>query len=155
MTNGVYAKSVYTSSDVATLSPVQLVVRLYDGAIRSLSGASMAIDSGEILLKIKHISKSMAILELLLSSLDLKVGGEVALNLQKMYIYMLRELATANALDDTEKICHVQDILKTLRDGWRQIEADNKREESPSFSILKGVPSNAPESQKLNVCKAT
>jgi flagellar protein FliS len=53
----------------------------------------------------------------------MEVGGEVAVNLQDLYIYMLLELTRANSTDSIDKIYHIQELLKTLRSAWVEVKS--------------------------------
>ncbi len=132
MVNTAYAHNAYTQARVRTTdNPVELVIMLYDGAIDFLDKAATAMNMQEINpvrdvslngVKIKYIDKSMAIIEELLNSLNLEAGGEIALNLQQLYLYMTRELVLANVENDINKIKHVINLLKELREAWVQIK---------------------------------
>ncbi len=132
MVNTAYAHNAYTQARVRTTdNPVELVIMLYDGAIDFLDKAAAAMNMQEINpvrdvslngVKIKYIDKSMAIIEELLNSLNLEAGGEIALNLQQLYLYMTRELVLANVENDINKIKHVINLLKELREAWVQIK---------------------------------
>lgn len=123
MVNAAYALNAYTQTKVTTTyNPVELVVMLYDGAIDFLDKAATAINMREVPIKIKYIDKAIAIIEELLNALNLEVGGEIALNLQNLYLHMMRELVLANAKNDGNKIKHVTNLLKELREAWVQIK---------------------------------
>ncbi len=123
MVNAAYALNAYTQTKVTTTyNPVELVVMLYDGAIDFLDKAATAINMREVPIKIKYIDKAIAIIEELLNALNLEVGGEIALNLQNLYLHMMRELVLANAKNDGNKIKHVINLLKELREAWVQIK---------------------------------
>ena len=123
MVNAAYARNAYTQTKVATAyNPVELVIMLYDGAIDFLDKAATAINMREVPIKIKYIDKAIAIIEELLNALNLEVGGEIALNLQNLYLHMMRELVLANAKNDGNKIKHVTNLLKELREAWVQIK---------------------------------
>jgi len=123
MVNAAYALNAYTQTKVTTTyNPVELVVMLYDGAIDFLDKAATAINMREVPIKIKYIDKAIAIIEELLNALNLEVGGEIALNLQNLYLHMMRELVLANAKNDANKIKHVINLLKELREAWVQIK---------------------------------
>ena len=123
MVNAAYALNAYTQTKVTTTyNPVELVVMLYDGAIDFLDKAATAINMREVPIKIKYIDKAIAIIEELLNALNLEVGGEIALNLQNLYLHMMRELVLANAKNDENKIKHVINLLKELREAWVQIK---------------------------------
>ena len=121
MSNTAYALNAYTQSKTAVASPVDLVIMLYDGAIDYLDKAATAVNMKETKEKIKYIDKTVAIIDELLKSLNLEAGGEIATNLQDLYIYMMRELTMANLQNDAGKIKHVESLLRELVSAWRQI----------------------------------
>lgn len=123
MVNAAYALNAYTQTKVTTAyNPVELVIMLYEGAIDFLDKAATAIKMKEVTVKIKYIDKTMAIIEELLNALNLEVGGEIALNLQNLYLHMMRELVLANAKNDINKLNHVISLLKNLKEAWVQIK---------------------------------
>ncbi len=122
MTKTAYAQNAYTNVMVNTSNtPLDLVIMLYDGAIDYLRKVLFNMNQNDISKKIYYISKVMSIIEELLSSLDMEAGGEIAVNLRDIYIYILTELTIANAKNDIERIKHINSILNELRSAWRQI----------------------------------
>ncbi|MHB8841655.1 MAG: flagellar export chaperone FliS [Candidatus Aquicultor sp.] len=120
--NTAYAQNAYTDTMVATTAnPLDLIIQLYDGAISRLNKAIFCINQGNITQKIQYITRTIAIIEELLASLDMKAGGEVAVNLQGLYVHMLQELTIANANNDVQKIKQVEELLKELRGAWKEI----------------------------------
>ncbi|MEO5355825.1 MAG: flagellar export chaperone FliS [Nitrospirae bacterium YQR-1] len=122
MQNISYAQHAYRSIDISSLSPLDLIIKLYDGAISFLSKAAVGIEKKNKLVKIEYINKTRMILEELLASLNIEAGGEIALHLQDLYTYMLVELTRANANDSIDKVYHVQELMKTLRSAWQEIK---------------------------------
>lgn len=123
MINPAYALNAYKQTQVeTTTNPLDLVVMLYDGAIESLDKAAAAMAMKELPVKIKYIDKAMAIIEELLNSLNMEAGGDVALRLEDLYFYMIREITLANIHNDQEKIRHIIVLLKELREGWIHIK---------------------------------
>lgn len=102
-------------------TPLDLIILLHDGAIEALQKAVYYINKGDGSQKVEHISRTMAIVEQLLTSLDLRDGGDAAFHLQRVYAYMLKELARANIMDSARMVMHIQDMLKELKKAWRQI----------------------------------
>ncbi|MBF0344895.1 MAG: flagellar export chaperone FliS [Nitrospirae bacterium] len=122
MTNTTYAQAAYISMDISNLTPLDLIIKLYDGAISFLNKAVTAINKKDKVQKIQYLNRSRMIIEELLFSLNIEDGGEVALNLQDLYTYMLIELTRANASDSIDKIYHIQELLKTIRSAWFEIK---------------------------------
>lgn len=121
-----YGVSAYSQIGVETgvmaASPHQLIVMLFEGAIVALNNASQQMRSGDIPAKGKSISKAISIIDNgLRASLDKKVGGEIALNLDALYEYMSRELIFANLHNDEEKINSVVALLRDLKGAWEAI----------------------------------
>lgn len=121
MLNVSQALDVYTKTRTVTASPLDLVIMLYEGAIEFLDKAAIAINMKEVQTKIKYLDRTMKIIEELLYSLNLEAGGEIAINLQDLYIYMMRELTLANLKNDAEKVRHVESLLKELLSAWKAI----------------------------------
>ncbi len=117
-----YAQNAYTKTKVNTsAAPLDLVIMLYDGAIEYLQSAVYHINEGRNLQKIEYLSRTRAIIEELLASLDMETGGEVGENLESLYLYILMELTKANAANDIKKLGEIKFILSELRDAWRSI----------------------------------
>lgn len=117
-----YAQNAYTKTKVNTsTTPLDLVIMLYDGAIEYLQKSVYHIKQGSIQGKIENLSRARAIIEELLSSLNKEIGGEIAENLEALYLYMLMELTKANSNNDIAKIEMVEDLLIELRSAWRAI----------------------------------
>jgi flagellar protein FliS len=115
--------SQYKENAVTTQSPGQIVVLLYEGAIRFLRQAIDAIEQENWIEKGVKINKAIDIISELNAALDEEKGGEVAKNLRSLYLFMNQHLLQANVRKDAEMIQQVIDQLNTLLDGWKQIAA--------------------------------
>ncbi len=122
MVNTAYALNSYTQAKVVGGSPVDLIIMLYDGAIEFLHKAATGINMKNLHIKLKYISNALAIIEELDRSLDMDVGGEVAVNLRGLYGYMMTEIFMANVSNDGAKLLHIASLLKDVREGWTQIK---------------------------------
>lgn len=122
MPNTAYAQNAYTHAMVNTsTTPLDLIILLYDGAIGFLNKAQFYMNDNNVSQKTQYITRAMAIVEELLASLDHEVSGEIAANLQSLYLYMQKELAIANITNDAAKIQQIEVLLKELRTAWREI----------------------------------
>ena len=111
----------YQETAVITQNKGKLVVMLYEGAIKFLKMAIREIQAKNPELKGEYISKATDILFELNTVLDTEAGGEVAANLRKLYLFMGRHLAEANAKQDIGKIEEVIKLLEELNQGWKAI----------------------------------
>jgi flagellar protein FliS len=117
----------YLRTQVESARPTQLVVMLYDGAIRFLTIAKEKMQAREIEPKHIHILKAQKILSELLGSLDAENGGEVAANLRRLYAYMLNRTMEANVYDRTEPLDEVISMLRELRASWSELDQAQAR----------------------------
>lgn len=128
----------YFENQVNTASPEQLLIMLYNGAIRFVGEAEEAMANKKIAYRGERISKSIAILSELSATLDHEIGGEIAANLAALYDYMIRTLLAANIQDDASKLAEVREMLSGLRDTWLdaidQVRSEQAAEASESVA---------------------
>jgi flagellar protein FliS len=105
-----------------TASPEQLVVMLYDGAIRFLHQAAAALRSGRREQARNRLHRAQAVIDELNRSLDLR-QGEVAFGLRNIYSFCTRHLIESTANTDPEGYETVAGLLTQLRESWADIEA--------------------------------
>ena len=118
-------KTVELETTVMSASPHKLVLMLYDGAITAINRAKANLEIKDIAQKGSAISKAIDIIENgLKSSLDMKVGGDLATRLSMLYDYMCDTLLVANIKNDMSKLDEVLKLLNQLRAAWEAI-ADN------------------------------
>lgn len=117
---------IYRQNAVLTASPGQLVLMLFDGALRSMAIAHAALDKpatdpGRGDVSHKEIVKAQAIIAELRSSLDREAGGDFARNMDRLYGYYTRRLIEANLRKKVEPLEEVEKLLKIVRDAWAQM----------------------------------
>ncbi len=112
----------YRQNAVQTASPLQLVIMLYDGAIRFCEMAKTAMADGDLFNQNHYIQKAQRIVLELTSCLDINQGGEIGKNLFSLYTFCYDGLVAANLADKPEDLDAVIAVLKDLREGWTEIE---------------------------------
>ncbi len=112
------ASARYQQSQTHTVSPGQLVIMLYDGAIRFARQAQAAMREQRIELAHQLICKVQAILTELDGTLRDDTGA-VATNLHGIYGYCLQRLLDANIRKDPAMMEDVIAFLETLAASWR------------------------------------
>ena len=121
------AYNAYQKTNINTASQGRLVVLLYEGIIKQLTGAITYIDNngkitpGNIEKYGKCIQKAQAIITELQVSLDMEKGGEIARNLMSLYVFFNEELLAANISHNKEKLEFVLKMVKDLAESWRQV----------------------------------
>ena len=113
--------AAYQESAVLTAPPERLVVMLYDGARRFLYQAAAAMRDERHAEADERQRRAEMIVEELLSTLDLEAGGEIASNLQGLYVFFGRHLAEGRTERDADKLDWVNAQLGELREAWAQI----------------------------------
>lgn len=110
----------YKKAQVQTASPEQILIMLYDGAIRFLNQAKVHMQNSDIEQSHTNIIKAQRILTEFMSSLDMDLGGEMAENLFNLYEYLHHRLVQANIKKDTEAIDEVLEHLRGLKATWEE-----------------------------------
>ncbi len=115
----------YRSVATRTASPGQLVLMLFDGAIRflenSLTGFGLEDLAESYQLISNNVLRAQAIIHELNMSLDLEQGGQVAATLRQLYNYFDRRLDESNLKKIPEGIEEVLKRMIVLRDAWAQM----------------------------------
>ena len=124
----------YKEVHLASSSPEQTVLMLYDGAIRFLKEAAKEISEKNITAKVRLVEKVEKIIEYLQSCLDKENGGEIAENLYRLYDYMLVRLTEANFYNDVTKLEEIEKLLGTVREGWASVCSGLKKGQAPKDS---------------------
>lgn len=115
---------VYRRTEVQSSSPMELVVMLYDGAIKFTLEAREAIARKDVRARTTAVSRALAIIAELQNTLNMKEGGDVARELDRLYPYMSARLLDVTAKADDKAAEEVLTLLRTLREGWSQIAAN-------------------------------
>lgn len=129
-----YNMNQYQQNQVNTASPEQILLMLYDGAIRFTRRAIAGIEKNQPELRISGVSKTMAIIAEFSNSLNHEVGGRIAEDLDALYHFMMRELTSANLNNDVKKLRTVEKLLMDLRLTWGEAVEINKKEIAPSIN---------------------
>lgn len=117
-----YKKSARTGVEEAT--PHRLIQMLMDGVLDKVSAAKGFMQQGEVAEKGASITWAISIVDGLKVSLDKSAGGDIAENLESLYIYMMKCLLEANLHNDVKKLDEVTDLMKTIKEGWDAIPQD-------------------------------
>ncbi|MBU0945817.1 MAG: flagellar export chaperone FliS [Proteobacteria bacterium] len=139
------AQQQYTNNLISTASPEQLLLMLYNGAIRFIRQAITASDNNNQIEKLGRISKAFAIIVEFSNTLNHDIGGEIAADLDALYQFMMRELNKARNETDGKSLKTVEGLLIDLRDTWAEaIEINRKENEPKSFSDTASTTTHAP-----------
>jgi flagellar secretion chaperone FliS len=111
--------------DILGASPLELVRALYRGAIQAVRLARTSLANGQIRERSNAITKACAIIQELTVSLDREAGGEVAVNLAELYVYIHKRLGDANVQQSDAPLAESEKLLSTLLEAWSEIEEES------------------------------
>jgi flagellar protein FliS len=110
----------YQAQQIMNASKEQLLLMLFDGAVRFLKIAKKALAENNIPTCHTHLLKTQKIMSELMTSLNFEVGGDVARNLYNLYEYYYYRLVQANLKKDPAMIDEVLGHLQDLRATWNE-----------------------------------
>lgn len=115
-----YGLGAYKKTSVQTASKEQILLMLYQAAIKNCKKAIEAIDEKNIAKKGEYIGKMQDIVVELSNSLDFEIGGDVAKELASLYDYILYASTQANIKIEKSHLDGCLKVLNTLYDGWTE-----------------------------------
>jgi flagellar protein FliS len=113
--------AAYRRVDTETRSPLELVVMLYDGALRFVDDARDAGRRQDLRMRAAAVSRALAIVAELQNTLNLQEGGTIAEELDRLYTYLADRLLAVTTEGNLGALDEVQTVLSALRDGWAQV----------------------------------
>lgn len=114
----------YKKHNVMMANPLELVIMLYNGAIKQLHLAEIAIGDNNLEAANEHLKTSQDIVMELMMGLDLSYG--IAQDLLKLYEYVHHEIVSINVSKDAAGIAPLVGIMSSLRDAWEQVHKEYK-----------------------------
>ena len=115
----------YKQSSVQTSTPAQLLIMLYDGAIRFVRGAIGSIELKDYSKTNEFMSKAQAIISELRATLN--HSYEISGQLDKLYEYMNYLLIDANIKKESKPAEEALGYLLELRESWMQAARTDPR----------------------------
>jgi flagellar protein FliS len=117
-------RNVKAYGNLADASPYQVIQLMLDALLSRIAEATGHIERGEVAAKGEKIGKALGIIEGLLLGLDKERGGDIALNLERLYDYASRTLLKANLENRVDLLKEVSSLLREIKLGWDGIAAE-------------------------------
>ena len=111
----------YQSQTVETASPAKLISLLYEGAMKSIGQARVAIETSSVQTAHEHLLRAQSIVTELSASLNMVEGGELAGRLAALYDYCNAQLVEANVRKDVAPLEAAETVLSTLQESWTEM----------------------------------
>ena len=118
MSNPYNQNTAYRKTQVETASPEALILMLYDGALKFMNQAEIAFEEKNIEQISNLLLRIQAIFAELMSALDKEKGGEIAVNLERLYVFFLEKLGDANMKKDPTPMLEIKPLVQNLRNTW-------------------------------------
>ena len=115
----------YRQTQIQTATAENLILMLYQGAIKFAKQALIALENSEIEECHNKLLRVQDILDELSNSLNLQTG-DIAINLQNIYEYMNYRLVQANVSKDPKQITEVIEMLNELFETWSVVVSNMK-----------------------------
>lgn len=121
---------------VTDADPHRLVLMLLEGALGKIATVKGLMMRKDIAKKGEVIGQAIAIVGGLKSSLDIEAGGDIATNLDNIYVYIERRLTEANINNDVGMIEEVAALLHEIKTAWESIPVESRTKSSASLSAV-------------------
>ena len=121
----------YRRTEVESRTPLELVVMLYDGALRFLAEARVAIERRDVPARRAAMGRALAIVAELQSTLNMEAGGELSTSLDQLYSFVTLRLTEASSAQDVAPLDEAVRVLSTLREGWIGISSSTASRPQP------------------------
>lgn len=117
-------QQVNVSSEALDADPHRLIQLLLEAALTRLAQAKGAIERNDMPQKASLLGKVTDIVQSLQSSLDMNKGGELSLQLERLYDYITFRVVEASSHNSVEIVEEVMELLLQVKGAWDSIRAD-------------------------------
>ena len=114
-----YGFNKYKQTSVTTANRGQVLLMLYESAIKHTKVAIEAVQAKQLAKKGESILKIQDIINELALTLNHDVGGNISKDLERLYNYMIEQITVANIKNEAKPLEVVLKLLETLYDGWK------------------------------------
>ncbi|MEY3902504.1 MAG: hypothetical protein RL189_1810 [Pseudomonadota bacterium] len=125
----------YQKTQVTTAKPEKILLMLYEGAIKFNKLAILKMKEKNVAEKGKNISKTLAIVSELMNTLDHEKGGQLAADLENLYMFIMDKLIEANMYNKVEELEVVERLLTTLYTAWQDVVNNPRPDGVPSPTL--------------------
>lgn len=117
----------YQQNSLNTASPGDLTLMLYNGCLKFIQQAKVAMKAKNIEEKNTNLIKAQKIIQEFMVTLNMDVP--MSKDLMAMYDYLYRRLVEANTKNDTTILDEVSGLVTEYRDTWKQVIQLNRQKQ--------------------------
>lgn len=122
----------YKNTSIQSASREKLLLMLYEGAIRYVKRAIIALEKNDRAERGLNIGRTYDIILELNNTLNHEASREIATNLEQLYMFITDQLTQANIKGERPPLDNVLRILETLYAGWSKAIEQLKKEDAAS-----------------------
>lgn len=135
--NNMNPYATYKKQSVTTMTPIEVIIKLYDESEKQLHRSIHFIERKEYAEAHNALDKSAELVNALRSVLDMDVG-EISQNLDSLYEFFYRQIIQADMKKDTKIIEDLIPQISELREAFIQISKLPRDGVFTKGSILSG-----------------
>jgi len=113
--------AAYRHREVAAATPGRLLLMVYDHILANLARATVAHNNKLIEARVEAVAKARDGIAELLATLDMEKGGQIAVQLNSLYSFVLAELLDAGLKFEEKKVGRMAAMIRELRDAFAVI----------------------------------
>lgn len=117
----------YKEQSLSTLAPGELLVRLFDEAIKQMRLSCIAMEKKDYGRVNDALNKAQSIISTLATSLDMRYP--ISQELRDMYVFIVKQIHEANLKKNAAIVEETLPLLKELRDSFDQAEKLSRKEQ--------------------------
>lgn len=117
----------YKEQSLSTLAPGELLVKLFDEAIKQLRLSCIGLEKKDFGMVNDALNKTQTIITALASSLDMRYP--ISQELRDMYVFFVQQIHQANLKKDPAIVEEIIPLVKDLRDSFEQAEKISRKEQ--------------------------
>lgn len=114
--------NVHNETRLEDATPHRLIQMLMEGFLARVNSAKGAIEHKDFEAKAHFISRAVDIVGGLNEALDMEKGGEIAVNLNSLYVYMNDRLLHASLTNDPAVLDEVASLMREIKEAWDAIK---------------------------------
>lgn len=140
----------YRRTQLFGMSQAELVVMLYQGAIRFLREAVELVGAERYDLSWQRFDRARRIVVHLCGTLN-RDAGEIAEKLSALYAFVIEQITVANARRDVRAAESCIQILSTLKEGWEGVATQEAAASAVTSAPVATLPRATAETRTLSV----
>lgn len=117
----------YQENAMNTASPGDLTLMLYNGCLKYIKLAKLAIENNNIEEKHNNNLKAQNIINELMVTLNMDI--DISKNMLQMYDYIHNRLVEANMKNDLAILDEVEGFVTEFRDTWKEVIQINRKQQ--------------------------